>query len=302
MSFAFLCPVGSVRKNAIAKHDGENNQPSSKEMPFSQALKEQTQHVHDSSEGLAQAKMGLAFADPRVWVALLEQFGHVYAAIEDELMVNANDPHLSPLYDAFFHKLHRAEAFQQDIVYFGGQREGSARCKAVDEYIARIRHVAGTEPVLLLAYAQTMYMALLSGGQVIGRIQRTAMGLKPTDGGGAIFEFALVPTKQQAAFKKSFALALDALPLADDLKMRLIEEKRSIFPRNDQIIREVVANAPLGAYFSLARRFKYHIAAACIVPALAIVAFKQSNAQQYITAAAASAAAIFHSSDAERIE
>jgi heme oxygenase len=48
-------------------------------------------------------------------VALLEQFGHVYAAIEDELMVNANDPHLSPLYDAFFHKLHRAEAFQQDV-------------------------------------------------------------------------------------------------------------------------------------------------------------------------------------------
>jgi heme oxygenase len=48
-----------------------------------------------------------------------------------------------------------------------------------------------------------------------------------------------VPTKQQAAFKKSFALALDALPLDDDLKMRLIEEKRSIFPRNDQIIREV---------------------------------------------------------------
>ena len=52
---------------------------------------------------------------PPLRVALLEQFGHVYAAIEDELMVNANDPHLSPLYDAFFHKLHRAEAFQQDV-------------------------------------------------------------------------------------------------------------------------------------------------------------------------------------------
>jgi hypothetical protein len=64
----------------------------------------------------------------------------------------------------------------------------------------------------------------------------------------------------------------------------------------------VVANAPLGAYFSLARRFKYHIAAACIVPVLAVVAFKQSNAQQYVTAAAASAAAIFHSSVADRIE
>lgn len=301
MSLAFLCPVGSVRENAKAEQDGANNQPSSKEMPFSQALKEKTKHVHDSSDALVQAKMGLAFADPRVWVALLEQFGHVYAAIEDELMVNANDPHLSPLYDAFFHKLHRAEAFQKDIVYFGGQKE-SARCKAVDEHIARIRHVAGTEPVLLLAYAQTMYMALLAGGQVIRRLQLAAMGLKPADGGGAIFEFALVPTKQQAAFKKSFALALDALPLDDDLKMRLIEEKRSIFPRNDQIIREVVDNAPLGAYFALARRFKYHIAAACIVPVLVVVAFKQSNAQQYVTAAAASAAAIFHTRVADRIE
>jgi hypothetical protein len=99
--------------------------------------------------------------------------------------------HFSFMFHSF---LFRFVLFWVQIVYFGGQREGSARCKAVDEYIARIRHVAGTEPVLLLVYAQTMYMALLSGGQVIGRLQRTAMGLKPTDGGGAIFEFALVRT------------------------------------------------------------------------------------------------------------
>jgi hypothetical protein len=37
------------------------------------------------------------------------------------------------------------------------------------------------------------YLALLSGGQIMRRIQRTAMGLNTTDG-GAIFEFEDVPT------------------------------------------------------------------------------------------------------------
>jgi hypothetical protein len=44
----------------VAEQDDANNQPSSKEMPFSQALKEKTQLVHDSSEGLAQVRL-LAF-------------------------------------------------------------------------------------------------------------------------------------------------------------------------------------------------------------------------------------------------
>ena len=74
------------------------------------------------------------------------------------------------------------------VEFFAGERHRGFVCKTAREYIARIRQVAQDDPTLLIAYAQTMYMALLSGGQIMRRIQRTAMGLQGTEG-GAIFEF-----------------------------------------------------------------------------------------------------------------
>mmetsp|Transcript_13377 Transcript_13377/g.18280 ORF Transcript_13377/g.18280 Transcript_13377/m.18280 type:complete len:274 (+) Transcript_13377:292-1113(+) len=247
MSLAFLCPVGSVRN--------KNKTTTEEPLKFSKALKDFTSDVHASSDALVQAKMGLAFADPRVWGALVAQFGHIYAALESGLAAQKDHPVLQSLHP-FLMKLARGEAFEDDaafFVYSTSEILPLAPCAAVVEYTARIQHVTKEDPVLLIAYAQAMYMALLSGGQIIRKVQRTAMGLKEADG-GSIFIFEHIPAKEQSVFKREFAAALDDLPLDQAAKDRVIQEKRALFPRNDAIVREVVSLAPWTAYFALVRR------------------------------------------------
>mmetsp|Transcript_35322 Transcript_35322/g.67533 ORF Transcript_35322/g.67533 Transcript_35322/m.67533 type:complete len:293 (-) Transcript_35322:325-1203(-) len=264
-ALSFLCPVGEVRRRGKVSLPSQTNQ---QDMPFSKSLKERTRDVHASSDTLIQAKMALAFADKKVWGALLQSFGLVYAAIEESLEANKEHPLLQQLHNTFFTKLQRKDAFMQDINFFLGSATFGEPCDAVQEYTSRIKQVAKEDPVLLIAYAQTMYMALLSGGQILRRIQSTAMGLKQEEG-GKIFHFLEIPTIQQATFKKNLARELDSLNIDVETKERLILEKRSLFPRNDAIVKAVVSHVPWTSYFSLCWTFLHYILVAiCAVAVL----------------------------------
>ncbi|KAK3235738.1 hypothetical protein CYMTET_54082 [Cymbomonas tetramitiformis] len=272
MDLSFLCPVGSVRKKASGKT--ANEKPKSADAPLSVALKEATADAHSRSDNLIQAKSGLAFADKQVWGGLVCQFGLMYGTLEEELRRNSSKPHLAPLYEPFLAKLRRWDAFQKDVEYFLGTAPGTVGvpCSATEAYQQRIRHVSAESPFLLVAYAQTMYMALLSGGQILRRMSKAAM-LLPDGQGGAIFEFEEIPTKTHRDFKLRFAAALDALPIDASMKEQLIAEKQSIFPRNDAIVMEVVREAPLSAYFSLVWPMLHASRYIALVGFIGIVAF-----------------------------
>jgi len=49
------------------------------------------------------------------------------------------------------------------------------------QYLGRIEHVARTKPDLLIAYASSMFLAALAGGQILGAIVKRTLG--------AIFDF-----------------------------------------------------------------------------------------------------------------
>jgi len=77
-------------------------------------------------------------------------------------------------------------------------------------YCARLSEVAASNPVLLVAYAQTMYVALLAGGQTIAAFMRTARGLVKGEG-DSIFTFPAIPAAEQRQFRAALSEAVDAL-------------------------------------------------------------------------------------------
>ena len=77
-------------------------------------------------------------------------------------------------------------------------------------YTQRLSEVAASNPLLLVAYAQTMYVALLAGGQSMAAFMRTARGLVKGEG-DAIFSFAAIPAAEQRQFRAALRAAVDAL-------------------------------------------------------------------------------------------
>jgi len=136
--------------------------------------------------------------------------------------------------------------------------------------VTRIRELAaGDKQLLLLAYAHTLYLALLSGGVLLERMLRGAM-LLPRGRGTEVFCFAELPPREQARFKRELRAAVDALgeTLGEAERTALLQEKRSIFWRNDRLIIAVFQEARgslVVAYARLARASIYAVLASPLV-------------------------------------
>jgi hypothetical protein len=131
------------------------------------------------------------------------------------------------------------------ISYHSRGAPPSAPLPQTVEYAERITLLAKQQPLLLVAYAQTLYMALLSGGRQLDRMLRGAMRLAPGKG-AAIFDFsATLPSNERERFKRELRGAVDVLGngLTPDEKVALLQEKRSIFWRNDGIVVAVFKDA-----------------------------------------------------------
>ena len=95
--------------------------------------------------------------------------------------------------------LYRCAAYEQDLRFYLGRvgpnddgDDGWRRLlpanTATQAYVVHLRHLAATQPLLLLAHAFTQHLAGLSGGVVLRRMARKHMAL-PQDQGTAIFEY-----------------------------------------------------------------------------------------------------------------
>ena len=128
--------------------------------------------------------------------------------------------------------------------------------------------MAASKPLLLVAYAQTLYVALLAGGQAMAAFMRTARGLVKGQG-DAIFDFAAgIPPTEHRRFRAALREAVDAMGAkltgatrpallqlvqsrcadahpagAAEERSELLNEKRAIFFRNDAVIKATLATA-----------------------------------------------------------
>jgi len=128
------------------------------DMTYTKELRQATKEVHKISDVLVNAKFALALTDDKVWADGLLAFYEIYKYLERYL-----PNHLLP------EELHRTEAFEKDLKFFYGKdwKVNYTPRESVSEYLKHLDEVRMRGDIYLFAYAFQMYMALMSGGQLL---------------------------------------------------------------------------------------------------------------------------------------
>jgi heme oxygenase len=201
-------------------------------------LREGTQKSHSAAEGTDFIRCFLkGVVDKASYRLLVSNLYSIYAALEEELTKHRHHPILGQLY---FEELWRQKSLEQDLLYyFGSDWHGHVKPSlACQKYLQRIRDLSVKSPELLVAHAYTRYMGDLSGGQILKKIAREAMGLK--DGGTAFYEFDAI--QNHGAFKKKYRQAMDQLPVDEALAIKIVDEANHAFHLNMELFRELQGN------------------------------------------------------------
>merc|ERR1739838_1073213 len=204
------------------------------EPPFSVELHRRTKDVHDASDKLINLKLIVALTDSRIYGSVLKDFYFVYRAIEEALDSCRDSEFIFPLRDP---RMYRAAALEQDVAFFLGDdwADHEEPSPATKKYLSRIDYVKATNPVMLFAYAHSMFLASLAGGQILGAIIKRTLGLSGDDG-LAFFDYGDIDTK---ALRSEFKERVNALEIDRPTKEEIIVEKKLVFKLNNEIASQV---------------------------------------------------------------
>ncbi|XP_013109932.2 heme oxygenase 1 [Stomoxys calcitrans] len=144
------------------------------DMTFTKELRAATKEVHKISDVLVNAKFAFALSDDAVWYDGLLSFYEIYKFLERNL-----PQELLPK------ELHRTQSFEKDFDFFYGEnwRDTYEIRPAVRKYLDHLEEVNKKDKLLLFAYAYQMYMALMSGGQLLQKKRMIARKLWPGSNG-----------------------------------------------------------------------------------------------------------------------
>lgn len=156
----------------------------------------------------------------------------VYEALETAAGTLASDPIASAVIDP---AIERLAAIDADIEHWGATVVASP---ATDAYVSRIQR--STEwGGLFVAHHYTRYLGDLSGGQAIGWIISREFDLQ--DGVGVAF-YAFDEVPKPKLYKDAYRARLDALPLDDVERARVLDEVRTVFALNGGIFAEMTTH------------------------------------------------------------
>lgn len=219
--------------SALSGNNGESEE-------LATMIRTQTSKQHSVSNKLINMLAPFALSSPRVYRLLLKSFYHVFKAMEEEMeQRRLQFPKITPVY---FRELRRTAAFEMDLSYYddADQLQPSTNTDpspATIAYIAEMKRVIDTDPILVIAYTQTLYMGILAGGAIIRRWLINAFNLNPPEG-VAIFDFSsTIP--DTAAFKETYKDAINSISLTAEQKARIINQKKRVFECNNELIKEV---------------------------------------------------------------
>lgn len=173
-----------------------------------------------------------------------EQLWFVYRALEDAAGLLAGDPVAGPFIRP---ELMRVAELERDLAHLGGPgwRAAAVALPATTAYAGRVREVAAAWPAGYVAHHYTRYLGDLSGGQVIRSVAERTWGFARKGDGVRFYVFDAIANP--AAFKREYRELLDALPVDEVEKQRVVEECRRAFALNTAIFRELGAEFPLSA-------------------------------------------------------
>lgn len=213
---------------------------------FSAVIRDATRAEHTAAEESPfVADLLGGRLDVAAFTRYTEQLWFVYGALERAAERLADDP----VAGAFVRpELLRLPALERDLEHLAGPgwREGARELPATAAYTARITEVAaGDRPCRFVAHHYTRYLGDLSGGQVIRDVAERRWGFAHKGDGVRFYVFDAIANP--ALFKREYRLALDAMPLDEVDRQRVVDECRLAFRLNSAMFRDLGALFPLTA-------------------------------------------------------
>ncbi|MFE0047478.1 biliverdin-producing heme oxygenase [Streptomyces albireticuli] len=175
-----------------------------------------------------------------------EQLWFVYRALEGgpSAAALAADPVAGPFIRP---ELARTAELERDLAHLGGPgwRTALRPLPATEAYAARVAECARDWPAGYVAHHYTRYLGDLSGGQIIRGTAEKTWGFTRKGDGVRFYVFEAIGNP--AAFKREYRELLDALPVDDLEKKRVIDECKRAFALNTAVFQELGREFPLSA-------------------------------------------------------
>lgn len=208
-------------------------------LSLSAAMREGSMAEHRAAEDSAfMSELLAGRVNEQGYADYLLRLRTVYAAMEETVRANADDPVVAAVADP---ALERLAAIDADLDHWlpGGPRTVDSPAAAA--YRERVL-AAGAWSGLLAAHHYTRYLGDLSGGQAIGRILDRTFEL---DGRGiAFYDFPEI--EKPKLYKDGYRARLDGLGLGDDDVARVVDEVKVAFRLNQAVFAELAQS--LDAY------------------------------------------------------
>lgn len=213
--------------------------------PFSTVIRTASheQHTEAENSSFMSDLLGGGLGIP-AYRRYTEQLWFVYRALEDVSDTLAADPVAGPFLRP---ELARTAELERDLAHLGGPgwRTGLTPLPATAAYADRVATCARTWPGGFVAHHYTRYLGDLSGGQLIRGTAEKAWGFARKGDGVRFYVFEDIPNP--AAFKRRYRALLDALPVDDLEKQRVVDECKHAFRLNGAVFRELGEQFPLSA-------------------------------------------------------
>lgn len=207
---------------------------------FADELRKATWGDHEAAEHTAFLEALMHGKVSRAGYAeMVAQHYFAYVALEEAGRALSADPVAAPFVRA---ELERVPALERDLetLYGAAWREEIAPSKSTLTYVARINQVADW-PGGFIAHHYTRYLGDLSGGQVIRKVAERTYGFE--DGSGVSFYlFPAIPDLK--AFKVDYRDRLNALPLDDVQRRRIVRETLLAYQLNTEVLVEIGKRLP----------------------------------------------------------
>lgn len=202
---------------------------------LSAAMREGSMAEHRAAEGSAfMSELLAGRVDEQGYGDYLLHLRTVYAAMEETVRANAEDPIVAAVADT---ALERLAAIDADLDHWIPDGPRTVDSPAAAAYRERVLG-AGAWGGLLAAHHYTRYLGDLSGGQAVGRILDRAYEL---DGRGiAFYDFPGI--EKPKAYKDGYRARLDALGLDETGTDRVVDEVKVAFRLNQAVLAELAQN------------------------------------------------------------
>jgi heme oxygenase (biliverdin-producing, ferredoxin) len=215
--------------------------------PFSTLIRTASHEQHTEAENstfmsdMLGGKLGVD-----AYARYTEQLWFVYRALEGSAEKLAGDPVAGPFVRR--PELLRVASLERDLTHLHGGthwRTALEPLPATAAYAARVTEVAHDWPAGYVAHHYTRYLGDLSGGQIIRSTAEKTWGFERKGDGVRFYVFADIANP--AAFKREYREMLDALPVDDLGRQRVVDECKRAFALNTAVFRELGDQFPLSA-------------------------------------------------------